>query len=190
VSPQHSNRDNLLEGALRCLERLPPERVTARVIAEESGANLASIGYHFGSKDELVTAAVVEGLDRWLGEIAARLSDLPADAPGARLRRAGEVLDAGGHTGLTRTFVAALARAQHDADVRARLVEGFTHTRPALAAVLGFGEDETAADAAALVLALFHGLLLQRLLDPGLAIEGERLERAQARLREALPTAR
>lgn len=64
VSPQRSNRDQLVDGALRCLERLPADRVTARVIAYESGANLASIGYHFGSKDDLVTAAVIEGLDR------------------------------------------------------------------------------------------------------------------------------
>jgi AcrR family transcriptional regulator len=56
VSPQPSNRANLIEGP-RCLERLPPERVTARAIAESSNANLASIAYHFGSKDELVTEA-------------------------------------------------------------------------------------------------------------------------------------
>ncbi|HET6213291.1 MAG TPA: TetR family transcriptional regulator, partial [Micromonosporaceae bacterium] len=59
MSPQRSNRANLIEGTLCCLERLPAERVTARAIAQESGANLASITYHFGSKDNLVTAAVV-----------------------------------------------------------------------------------------------------------------------------------
>src|SRR5919106_6153791 len=57
VSPQRSNRSRLVEGTLRCLERLPPERITARAIAKESGANLASITYHFGSKDALVTEA-------------------------------------------------------------------------------------------------------------------------------------
>jgi DNA-binding transcriptional regulator YbjK len=61
LSPQRSNREQLLDGALCCLERLPAERITARAIAEESGANLASIAYHFGSKDGLVTAAVIEG---------------------------------------------------------------------------------------------------------------------------------
>jgi AcrR family transcriptional regulator len=66
VSPQRSNRDALLEGALRCLERLPPERITARTIAAESGANPASIAYHFGSKDNLITEAAITGLDRWL----------------------------------------------------------------------------------------------------------------------------
>src|SRR5687768_8052012 len=94
MSPQRSNRDALLEGALRCLEELPPERVTARAIADASGANLASIAYHFGSKDELVTEAVIAGLDRWLAEIGRRLDALDAPDPAARLRRAGEVVDA------------------------------------------------------------------------------------------------
>jgi hypothetical protein len=35
--------------------------------------------------------------------------------------------------------------------------------------------------------ALFAGLLFQVLLDPGLAIEGERMQRAQIRLLRVLP---
>jgi hypothetical protein len=37
-----------------------------------------------------------------------------------------------------------------------------------------------------LVLAMFNGLLFQSLLDPGLAIEGERMTAAQRRLRGIL----
>src|SRR5918996_1270137 len=95
MSPQRSNRSNLVEGTLRCLERLPPERVTARAIADESGANLASIAYHFGSKDNLVTEAVIEGLDRWLEEIAAELGELASAHPATRFRRAAEEVEAG-----------------------------------------------------------------------------------------------
>jgi len=189
MSPQRSNRDALLEGALRCVETLPPERVTARAIADASGANLASIAYHFGSKDELVTEAVIAGLDRWLDEVARRLEALDAPDPEARLRHAGEAIDATRreHEALARTFVAALARAQHDDRVRARLAAGFRRTRPAVAALLGFGDDPAGVDAAGLVLAQFDGLLFQTLLDPELAIEGERMQHAQARLRDALP---
>ena len=188
MSPQVSNRARLIEGTLRCLERLPPERVTARAIAQESGANLASITYHFGSKDDLVTAAVVAGLDRWLIEIAARLDELAAGAPADRFRRAAEVVAASRrtHTGLATNFIAALARAQHDVRVRALLTAGFQRSRSDVAAVLGLGSEEADLDAAGLVLALFNGLLLQVLLDPTLAIEGARMERAQARLRMLL----
>jgi AcrR family transcriptional regulator len=189
VSPQRSNRQQLLEGTLRCLERMPPESITARAIADESGANLASIGYHFGSKDELVTEAVITGLDRWLEQVATRLEHLEPQAPPTRLRRAGEVIEATRrqHAGLARTFLLALAKAQHDPRVRDRLAAGFRRTRPALAALLGLGDDQASEDAAGLVLALFDGLLFQTLLDPDLAIEGRRMHDAQARLRDLLP---
>src|SRR5262245_34858003 len=126
MSPQRSNRSVLIEGALRCLERLPPEQVTARAIAAESGANLASIAYHFGSKDELLTTAVIEGLDRWLVEIDRALTTLPDDTPVARFTRAAEVFEQTRrrHTGLARHFLGALARAQHDARVAELLAEG------------------------------------------------------------------
>jgi AcrR family transcriptional regulator len=189
MSPQPSNRSSLIEGTLRCLERLPPERITARAIAEESGANLASIAYHFGSKDDLVTEAAITGLDRWLEEIDAGLGDLPSQAPATRFRRAFEAVEASRrrHAGLARNYVGALAKGQHDPRLRALLAEGFRQARPNVAAVLGLGDDQEGLDAAGLVLSMFHGLLLQVLLDPGLAIEGERMERAQARLRRALP---
>jgi AcrR family transcriptional regulator len=189
VSPQRSNRAQLIDGTLRCLERLPPERVTARVIARESGANLASITYHFGSKDGLVTEAVIAGLDRWLAELAKAMDDGRGQDPAQRFRLAWEAVEASRrhHSGLAATFVTALARAQHDLPVRETLAAGFRRTRPEVAALLALGPDRTGEDAAGLVLALFYGLLLQSLLDPGLAIEGERMAEAQARLRPLLP---
>jgi AcrR family transcriptional regulator len=189
VSPQRSNRANLIEGTLRCVERLPPERITARAIAEESGANLASIAYHFGSKDKLVTEAAITGLDRWLEEVAAGLGGVAEQDPEARFRRAGEVIERTRrrHGGLARTFLAALAMGQHDERVRELLAAGFARTRPSVAALLGLGEDQAGEDAGGLVLGLFYGVLFQTLLDPALAIEGERMQRAQARLRAILP---
>jgi AcrR family transcriptional regulator len=184
LSPQHSNRDALVEGTLRCLERLPAERVTARAIADESGANLASIAYHFGSKDALVTEAVVAGLDAWLEEIAARLGDVAGEGPAERLARAFEAVESTGaeHDGLARTFLAAMARAPHDERVRKTLAAGFARTRPAVADLLGLDED-----AAGLVLAMFDGLLFQSLVDPALAIEGERMRAALRRLVQIEP---
>jgi AcrR family transcriptional regulator len=189
MSPQRSNRSQLVEGTLRCLERLPPERVTARAIAAESGANLASITYHFGSKDELVTEAVIAGLDRWLAEIARRLDDLEAESPAERFRAAFAVVEDGRrrHEALARTFLGAIARASHDERVRRLLAEGFRRTRGEVARVIGLGADAAGTDSAGLALAMFNGLLFQALIDPGLAIEGDRMVRAQTRLREVMP---
>jgi AcrR family transcriptional regulator len=189
VSPQRSNRSSLLEGALRCVEQLPPEQVTARAIAAESGANIASIAYHFGSKDELVTEAVIAGLDRWLASIAESLGDLDELDAVARLERAWAVIDATRqrHIGLARNFLGALTRAQHDPRIRGLLSEGFRSTRPRVAALLDLGHDQVARDAAGLIHSMFTGLLFQALLDPELSIEGRRMHRAQARLRTVLP---
>ena len=191
MSPQRSNRDQLIEGALRCLERLPAERITARAIADESDANLASIGYHFGSKDDLVTAAVIEGLDRWLAEIERMLGDLQSTTPADRFRRASVVIreTRQRHAGLAQTFFAALAKAPHDPAVREQLAAGFRKTRPAVAALFELGDDQAGLDAAGLALAQFYGLLLQTLLDPALAIDGDRLRHAQQRLAGLTPTA-
>jgi AcrR family transcriptional regulator len=189
MSPQRSNRSELIEGTLRCLERLAPEQITARAIAAESGANLASIAYHFGSKDNLVTEAVIVGLDRWLVEIERALAAVEPQDPATRFTRAAEVIEATRrrHVGLARNFLGALAKAQHDPRVAELLGEGFRHTRPNVAEVLGLGDDEAGLDAAGLVHSMFTGLLFQQLLDPELGIEGERLERAKVRLRRVLP---
>jgi AcrR family transcriptional regulator len=184
MSPQRSNRSKLIEGTLRCLERLPPERVTARAIAGEAGANVASITYHFESKDALVTEAVIEGLDRWLAEIAGRLTELDAESPPERFRQAAAVIEGGRrrHAGLAANFLGALAKAQHDPRIRGLLSEGFRRTRSEVAAVLRLGDDPAGVDAGGLVLAMFDGLLFQVLLDPKLAIDGDRMARAQERL--------
>ncbi|MGN9794694.1 TetR/AcrR family transcriptional regulator [Streptomyces sp. OZ13] len=59
------HREDLLEGAKRCLMEKGFVRTTARDIVKESGTNLASIGYHYGSKDALLAeayVALVEGV--------------------------------------------------------------------------------------------------------------------------------
>ncbi|MFG2552612.1 TetR/AcrR family transcriptional regulator [Streptomyces sp. NPDC048581] len=59
------HREDLLEGAKRCLLDKGFVRTTARDIVKESGTNLASIGYHYGSKDALLAqayVALVEGM--------------------------------------------------------------------------------------------------------------------------------
>ncbi|BBC32733.1 TetR family transcriptional regulator [Streptomyces graminofaciens] len=51
------HREDLLEGAKRCLLAKGFARTTARDLVKESGTNLASIGYHYGSKDALLAEA-------------------------------------------------------------------------------------------------------------------------------------
>jgi AcrR family transcriptional regulator len=167
VSPQHSNREALIEGTLRCVEERPSAAITVRDIAAASGANPASIVYHFGSKDALVTSAIEEGFRRWLAELAGDMGDLAGLDPSERLTRAIGALRIGvkRHRGLVNVFFAALARAPHDDELREVLTRSYSDSRQGVAALLGLGEDVAAIDAASLVLAAFDGLLIQSLVD-------------------------
>src|SRR5680860_674437 len=110
MSPQPRNRSVLLEGALNCLARMPVDQISARALASASGANLASIGYHFGSKEGLLTAAVVEGLDRWLVRINERLAAVDETVhPVQRFRQAADAVEAtrADHEDVARAFVVA-----------------------------------------------------------------------------------
>ncbi|MYR95015.1 MULTISPECIES: TetR/AcrR family transcriptional regulator [unclassified Streptomyces] len=78
------HREDLLEGAKRCLLEKGFARTSARDIVAASGTNLASIGYHYGSKDALLTEAYVQAIQDWGDEfgpgtaISADLESMPA----------------------------------------------------------------------------------------------------------------
>jgi AcrR family transcriptional regulator len=65
------NREALLDGAERCLVDKGYARTTARDIASAAGVSLAAIGYHFGSKEELLQAALRHSLEKWGEGVAA-----------------------------------------------------------------------------------------------------------------------
>jgi len=189
MSAQRSSRSALLEATVSCLGRMPLEQLSARTLAQESGANLASIGYHYGSKDGLVTAAVVESLDRWLDSIGARLALVDPDTkPATRFHQAAAAVDRTRteQDAVARSFVAALARGLHDDVVAGHLIEGFQHTRPRVAELLGLGADSEASDAGALVHAMFIGLLVQSLLSDELAMDADRLLAGLRRISDVL----
>ncbi|MFE9857058.1 TetR/AcrR family transcriptional regulator [Streptomyces sp. NPDC005780] len=70
------HREDLLEGAKRCLLEKGYARTTARDIVAASGTNLASIGYHYGSKEALLNLAFIKVTEEW-GDV---LTDEPERA--------------------------------------------------------------------------------------------------------------
>ncbi|WP_433207331.1 TetR/AcrR family transcriptional regulator [Nocardia sp. CA-107356] len=181
---QHSNRTALVEAAIRCLQTMPPETITARVLSTEAGANLASIGYHFGSKDGLLAEAMDVAFQRWQDEVVSNIVGLPARDFGDRLEQAIDVVLAGmsRYAGLTGAFFIAVARAPHDERVRQPLAESYAKLRPAMAAAFSLGDDRAADDAAGIIMAIFDGLLVQAVLDPGQILDPQRVAAAQRRL--------
>lgn len=80
------HKEDLLAGAKKCLLELGYANTTARDIVAASHTNLASIGYHFGSKDALLTQAMIEMMGDWGGKFEAAASESNAHGSEARFR--------------------------------------------------------------------------------------------------------
>lgn len=60
-----SHREQILEGAIECVQTRGVADTTTRDIAAAAGASLASIPYHFGSKDALMDQALLQAIRRY-----------------------------------------------------------------------------------------------------------------------------
>src|SRR3954454_24422993 len=74
------DREDLLEGAVRCIYEKGYARTTARDVVEASGTNLGSIGYHYGGMTNLMTAALERAVENWGLSLAESITS--ADAEG------------------------------------------------------------------------------------------------------------
>ncbi len=82
------HRESLLAAARTLLRRKGLQATTARDLVEESGTNLASIGYHFGGKDALMSAALTEVLREWTDRPVAAGHQARDGGPGESLAAA------------------------------------------------------------------------------------------------------
>lgn len=74
------NREDLLAGARQCLFDKGYARTTARDIATAAGVSLAAIGYHYGSKEALLNAALQQAIEEWGDNLGRLLADTDRDA--------------------------------------------------------------------------------------------------------------
>jgi AcrR family transcriptional regulator len=183
------HREQLLHGALECLERQGYAHTTARDIVAASGTNLASIGYHYGSKEALLTEAMVEGFRRWTAQVEeAVLSGGEADPP-VLLARALTAMRDGleRNRGLSLAFVEAMAQADRAPALREAMAAYYREVRERVGALARAAlgpelSEEDAAALASLVLAVCDGLVVQWLLAAEDVPSGERLAGSLAAL--------
>jgi AcrR family transcriptional regulator len=173
--PQRSNREQLLRGALTCLHEKGYARTTARDIAAASGANLASIGYHFGSKENLMNEAVARTCEEWTEAIGAATFSEPDVAPLERVARSWQAMIGAFEERRIElvSFVEAMAQAERSDELRERMAALYRRLRDAVAEMvrnsLGDQAELSGADArvvASYLIAVCDGLVLQWLLDP------------------------
>jgi AcrR family transcriptional regulator len=179
------NREALLAGAKRCIVEKGYAHTTARDIVAASGTNLASIGYHFGSKDALLDAAILDSFDDWDADIEAALHDHQRGTAPDRLAAFIDVLI--GKVRTDRALVAAslqwVAQVEFSEAVRGELAQAYARARRGFAAMLlGVPEEDVDADEArrvgSLGLALVNGVVLQALVDADHAPSGQDLAAA------------
>jgi AcrR family transcriptional regulator len=179
--PAVGHREALLKGARQCLRDQGYAHTTARDIVEASGTNLASIGYHFGSKDALLMEAMVGAIEDWGMELARIVPEDCGDDADQFDRLAviwSRVIETfSTHRAVWGASFEAFVQAQHVPELRTRLAEAMDMGRTGLALLFqGIAEDAPEARAVGSVhLALLDGLMIQWMLDPERAPTGEQL---------------
>jgi AcrR family transcriptional regulator len=169
------HREQLLAAARRLLEERGYAHITARDLVAASDTNLASIGYHFGSKAALLNEAIEAAFADWAEQLANLVMSDPDATP---LQRAGATWVAAlgnlpQRRSILQSYVEALAQALRVPELRGQLAEHYRRARAMVAGLVaaslgeGTGADDPRCTAVAtLVIAACDGLALQSLLDP------------------------
>lgn len=184
-----------MAGAKRCLEERGFARTTSRDIAAAANAPLGTINYHYGSKERLLNAALLESLDEWSEKVRSGSAEAAPDSgagAGARVESmwARIVESETTHRPLLVAGAEALAQAERSAEVRQQLAEAFERSRTALAAELhgidGAAEGEVARAVGSVHMALVAGLTQQWLVDPERAPSAREVATGLRRIAQSL----
>jgi AcrR family transcriptional regulator len=177
------HREDLLAGAKRCLIDKGYARTTARDIVAASHTNLASIGYHFGSKEALMNTALIEATaefgDALQNAMPAGLKDETDPLERFRTVWTSVITLFTTHRELWSANFEILAQVEHAPDVRQALAGANSEAREGLAAL--FADIDPAVDPeGARVLGTLHqallvGVMAQWLTDPETAPTGDDL---------------
>lgn len=194
------HREDLLAAAKRCLYEKGYARTTARDLVAASGTNLASIGYHYGSKEALLNAALIDAFQE-LGE------EFDRDRPPEEVH-AEAVTDPIGqleltwaqtiesfrdrHRPLWMASFEALAQVERSDEVREKFARLHEDLRADLAQLIPGSADLTQGQARAVgsfMVAIMAGLTVQWLIDPDHAPSAEEMAFALRTIVDAANTA-
>ncbi|MFB9904891.1 TetR/AcrR family transcriptional regulator [Allokutzneria oryzae] len=173
------HREELLAGAKQCLYERGYARTTARDIVAVSGTNLASIGYHFGSKEALLTQALIEATKEWAAAVDA-IWDTDPRAPLIERFEAMWITVVDSlveHRNLWLSTFEAFNQAERLPELRRQLSGDVETARVAFGGLFGPAQEpadeRTERAIGSFYLALMQGVTVQRLLDPERAPTGE-----------------
>lgn len=170
------NREDLLVGARRCLAEKGYGRTTVRDIAAAADVSMAAIGYHFGSREALLNAAVIESIRAWGDEVDSARHEPPdpEHTPAERFEAMWTELMAT-FTGARRAdalaSIEAFVQAQHSAQLRDQMAAALREGRSGLTAAFLDTNEDTVSQVevrtlGSVQMALLTGLLVQCLTAP------------------------
>ncbi len=166
-------RERLLLATRQSIRDLGLPATTARQIVGRAGANLAAIPYHFGSKDALVTEALVAEARELIGPVFELLGSdrAPTERATAAVVLLNELFET--NRGQVPVYLAALAATPHTPGVSDELAVLWREVRGRLAADVAAQRDAGLLAAwvdpeamAALILALVNGVVVAAAVDP------------------------
>ncbi|MEU8582754.1 TetR/AcrR family transcriptional regulator [Streptomyces abikoensis] len=186
------HREDLLEGAKRCLLEKGWVATTARDIVAASGANLASIGYHYGSKDALMMTAFLRLTEEWgegMGRAVASGAIAVDGTPEERFAAVADAVIAGfaENRAFWQAQLEVMGQLDRHPELRERFAEVMPQGREGLVALF-HGVEDTEVDAEASRTAgsvyhcLFIGLWAQWLVDPALVPSGREIAEGMRRI--------
>lgn len=170
------HRERLMAGARRLLAERGYARITSRDLAAAADAPLGTINYHYGSKEALLNAALLEALHEW-GDRTVPPPGPAADGDDAeRLDRMwSDIIESvAADRPMLVAAVEAYAQAERSSDIRQQIAEALERARPRMARELhdidaagdGQGDERTARAIGSVHMALITGLVHQWLVDP------------------------
>jgi AcrR family transcriptional regulator len=170
-----TSKDRLLDGALRCIAQRGYAATSSRDIAKAAGANVASINYHFGSKDALVNAALGQCFGMWNQRVeeafvaAAGLG--PSDQLAAILR--GAIDSFAEFRSSVHACIESYAPALRSDELRERMAAGYANVRESAVRLatehmqnVGMPAPDNLAAITSVLMAVCDGLMLQWIADP------------------------
>lgn len=174
------HREDLLAGAKKLLLEKGYARTTARDIVKASGTNLASIGYHYGSKEALLNQALISAIEDWGEQLRKALVESTAEEAGPIERFEAvwtRITDSfGEHGGLWAANFEVFAQIDRVPELRESLAEGLERARRGLAEMFqDLAPDGDPYALGAFYQALLTGVMAQWLVDPEHAPTGRDL---------------
>ncbi|MFC8124735.1 TetR/AcrR family transcriptional regulator [Streptomyces sp. NPDC057302] len=167
------HREQLMTGAKRCLQERGYARTTSRdIAAAANNAPVGTINYHYGSKEALLNAALLETLMEWGTAIVDRPSEAEGGGAPEPLERmwariiGSEATDRPMLVASTEAF----AQAERAPEIREQIAAAYERARPEMAAHLhgidAADDPDTARAVGSVHMALVAGLTQQWLIDP------------------------